>query len=728
LRQLQPGVGYKALLSPLVLSILIFTGTVTLLVGGGAQAQECGPCALAGRIEQEELVSTVRELSGADSVMVGGVMQRILTRSALLPEKLIARDYLLERIAELGYSAYRQVHPLSVYYPDLFAMESSAAGDTIWIGSTEGEVMMMTAAGGWDDMRVISRIEARIFDLALDSLGTLWAACKKKEVGFGQLLYSKDGGSSWQVKVDGDRINNVLSLNSIVFSSSDAAMICGAGGTAMRMQRVIDEWYVTYLDHSQFYYRHLYGSATSGPMHVWFVSVGGTIFESSDLGGSWTDTTLEYSNLRDIEFQGPDRGIAVGDGLVCYTSDGGRSWGKTNLGANLFSVSMLDTLRAVAAGTSGDVWATTDGGGSWTRVTYDCSREDDIMATVARPPDTVWAVGRNKPLRLELGDQDVSCRQWEMADTIWGENLIFGSEGRSFPDEKIILCAHYDSKNWRDPYEAPGADDNASGCAGVLEIARAFAGAAFERSIEYILFDGEEIGLIGSRYYVAERDTDLTISAVLNLDMIGRDYGGGITLQIAGREDPIDSSLATLIADMVSLLQLNLECSYDYLDSPTSDHMPFWEIDGVPSVLLIENEYRNNPHYHEHSDAAEYIDFVYMTDVVKAAAGSAAELAGLISTDPLPPSIVLHQNFPNPLFNHTRIRFELPDRLYVDLSLFDLSGRKVITMIGDTLDEGRHEYAWDGKGTSGTDVASGVYFLRLSAGGTESVRKVVIVR
>ncbi len=728
-RQLQHGPGIEAAPAPFLLLTIIFIIQSAMAGSSPVSAQACGLCELAGRIEREELLVTVRELSGADSVTVGGTRTCIATRSTLLPEKLIARDYLLERVAELGYSAIRQPFSLSVYYPALIAAEVSVTGETLWTGTNEGEIYMMTAAEDWNTARVVSRIDARIYDLALDRFGTLWAACKTKGVGFGELHYSEDGGMTWNDKVIGDVTNSIFALSSIVFLESDAAIVSGSFGTAFRMQYAMGDWHLSApFDPADFIHRQLNGSASSGPMHVWIVSVDGTIFESENLGATWTSINPGFDTLWDIEFSGPDRGIVVGDGVTYHTTDGGDTWNTVAVQSSLYTVTMIDSLNAVAAGIGGDVWSTEDGGATWSPVVYDCARDEDIRETVFSPSETVWAVGMNMPLKLELGETQVTCRQWELSDTIWGENLIFSSEGRTLPDEKIVVCAHYDSRNWQDPYCAPGADDNASGCAGVLEIARVFAGASFDRSIEYILFDGEETGLVGSRHYVAVRDTDLTVGGVINLDMIGRDYSGGVTVEVAGREDPLDSALAALIIDMSASLQLDLDCNYMFNYSPTSDHKPFWEIPGVPAILLIEKEYFNNPNYHACSDVAANIDFDYMTDIVKVAAGSAAQLAGLISADPLPSTVVLHQNFPNPLFNHTRVRFELPSRLPVDLTLFDLTGRRVVAMITDTLDEGRHEYAWDGRDPSGDAVSSGVYFLRLEAGSTVLVRKVVIVR
>ena len=700
-----------------------------MLAAADAGAQGCAPCSITGRIDGDIIERTVRELSGADSVLVAGTMVRIATRSALLSETDIAREYLLERIEELGYEAARQTVRLNVSYPDLQAAEISLTGDSLWLGSDEGEVLLMTAAGGWGDAAVISTIDARIQCFELDRRGRLWAACKSMGTGFGELHYSDDGGASWQAYVIGSALNEIYSLNALAFSpGGDAALACGSFGTALRLQYVAGDWYMTILDASTFLYRHINGCAFSGPVHVWTVTNGGSMFESVDLGANWTMLSPGAETLWDIEFSGSMSGIAVGDGVVRYTGDGGNTWDEAAAGADLFTVTMFDPSRAVAAGASGAVMTTADGGETWAPVDHGCDREEDIFETMLSPPDTVWAVGRNMPLRLEISGTAADCMQWALSDTIYGVNYIFSIPGRTLPEEKVIVCAHFDSRSWEDEHAAPGADDNATGTSGVLEIARAMSGALFDRSVEFILFDGEEIGLLGSRHYVEKRDTLETIAAVLNLDMIGRDYGGGVKMLVSGRSDPLDSSLAALVAAMADTLMLDIECEYDDSALPTSDHKPFWEIEGVPSVLLIENEYRNNPHYHNSSDVAEYVDFDYVTDIVSAAAGAAVHIAGLISADPLPASVVLHQNFPNPLFASTRIRFELPVRMPVDLTLFDLSGRVVLTMIHDTLEEGRHEYVWKGRNRRGGKVQSGVYFLRLKAGETVLSRKIVVVR
>ncbi|MDD3643726.1 MAG: M20/M25/M40 family metallo-hydrolase, partial [Candidatus Krumholzibacteria bacterium] len=344
------------------------------------------------------------------------------------------------------------------------------------------------------------------------------------------------------------------------------------------------------------------------------------------------------------------------------------------------------------------------------------------------PGDGLWAVGRDEALRFDPGNAS-GCASTVFADTLWGANIVFSHEGIVRPDRTVVLCSHYDAHNSGDPDAAPGADDNASGTAAVLEAARALRGASLERTVEFVFFDGEEIGLLGSRRYVAELPpADPGIDGVINLDMIGRDYGGGVRVEVSGRESSPDTSLAGLVIDTAALLDLDLDPAFLTGRSPTSDHKPFWDLDGVPAILLIEGAYWDNPHYHDASDVASYCDFDFITEIARAAAVSAARLAGLISPDPLPGDVVLHQNFPNPLWGDTRIRFELPARAMTEMAVYDAAGRRVRTLMRQAAGPGPGEYAWDGTDDAGKDLASGVYFLRLRSGGAERSRKLVILR
>ena len=91
---------------------------------------------------------------------------------------------------------------------------------------------------------------------------------------------------------------------------------------------------------------------------------------------------------------------------------------------------------------------------------------------------------------LSYGYTDVSFHDYNS----WNDNVVCVKPGSIFPDEVVVIGAHYDSVTGT-PSIAPGADDNASGTVGVLEAARALAGIDCERTIVFICFSGEDRGL-----------------------------------------------------------------------------------------------------------------------------------------------------------------------------------------------------------------------------------------
>ncbi|UCD30594.1 MAG: VCBS repeat-containing protein [Planctomycetota bacterium] len=92
------------------------------------------------------------------------------------------------------------------------------------------------------------------------------------------------------------------------------------------------------------------------------------------------------------------------------------------------------------------------------------------------------------------------------------------------------------------------------------------------------------------------------------------------------------------------------------------------------------------------------------------------------------PYVKLYQNSPNPFNPVTAIRFNLPGREHVKVSVYDVSGRLVRTLINREMDAGLNEIYWDGSNSSGHSVASGVYFCRLVAGEFSETKKMLLLR
>ncbi len=97
-------------------------------------------------------------------------------------------------------------------------------------------------------------------------------------------------------------------------------------------------------------------------------------------------------------------------------------------------------------------------------------------------------------------------------------------------------------------------------------------------------------------------------------------------------------------------------------------------------------------------------------------------------TDDMPLAFRLSQNYPNPFNPVTTIDYSISEKVPVDLVIFDVSGRRVRTLVREKQLPGGYSVVWDGRNDGGSPVASGIYFYRLAAGRNSGVKKMVILR
>ncbi len=205
--------------------------------------------------------------------------------------------------------------------------------------------------------------------------------------------------------------------------------------------------------------------------------------------------------------------------------------------------------------------------------------------------------------------------------------LLDGSDPK-LKREIVVVSAHYDHGGIIGDRIYPGADDNASGTIGVLEIAGAYVRADIKpkRSLLFIVFDAEERGLLGSFYYIDHpvMPLDQTV-ANLNMDMIGRDEESptwNITpdqskngLNIVGTL--YDPELRKIIEAENKNLGLRLDYKTDTDDRENwfarSDHFPF-ATKSIPMVLFNTGEQAD---YHTENDTWDRIDYPKMEKIIR---------------------------------------------------------------------------------------------------------------
>jgi hypothetical protein len=98
------------------------------------------------------------------------------------------------------------------------------------------------------------------------------------------------------------------------------------------------------------------------------------------------------------------------------------------------------------------------------------------------------------------------------------------------------------------------------------------------------------------------------------------------------------------------------------------------------------------------------------------------------SVDNIPINFKLHQNFPNPFNPATTIQFEIPERTFVNIDIFNLLGQKVKTLLSGIESAGVHTIGWNGKDDQQNPVPSGIYFYKLTADGFSDIKKMILAK
>lgn len=272
--------------------------------------------------------------------------------------------------------------------------------------------------------------------------------------------------------------------------------------------------------------------------------------------------------------------------------------------------------------------------------------------------------------RLQVEVQDVRIDQpterVPRPVTLHNVMAILPSNTRSMRERVIVVSGHYDSRNL-DPLDAtnpaPGANDDASGCAAVIELAHVLSRHQFDSTIVFVCFAGEEQGLLGAAAFAerAKRE-DWNVIAVFNNDIIGNTRGGnGINddtrvrvfsegvpsnetpMQLQSRQsnggenDGTSRQLARYIKDVGEAYVRGFYVTMVYRRDRFGrggDHIPFLR-QGFPAVRFTEpNEDFSRQHQNiterrgrPYGDVPEYVDYDYVANVARVNAAAVASLA-----------------------------------------------------------------------------------------------------
>jgi hypothetical protein len=231
---------------------------------------------------------------------------------------------------------------------------------------------------------------------------------------------------------------------------------------------------------------------------------------------------------------------------------------------------------------------------------------------------------------MQAGVLDVRLDSFQYNGT-WQANVVATIPGAVDPTREIIVGGHHDSYS-SNVNAAPGADDNASGAAAAIEMARVLKATNYQPAytLRFMGFAAEEAGLRGSASYAQRaRAANRDIRAMLNYDMIGN--------RNQTQTDRDVNVVWYTGSEALANLHLSAGQSYTTLtpilstsSRSGSDSYSFWQ-QNYKTVFLIERDF--SPYYHSPNDLLQYLDMPYCADIVRSG------LATLLTLDQMPPSV-----------------------------------------------------------------------------------------
>ena len=333
---------------------------------------------------------------------------------------------------------------------------------------------------------------------------------------------------------------------------------------------------------------------------------------------------------------------------------------------------------------------------------------------------------------------DTELRFYDTSKGFKGENVLAISEGAENPDKFIVFSAHYDSMS--DPETlAPGADDNGSGVATVLEAARIFKDYRHKNTIIFALFDFEETGPMGSWIYADSlKQAGVTDLRCVNVDMMGYSRPDDDTTFIYHNGSDGCNEIADGILEIREFFQIENDVISsdrfftrdDYskkIHYGSSDALSFGYHD-FPAVNIMENSKLNkmNDKYHDEGDKIDNMNIPYYMKNLRLAIISVANFAGMESPSAISEvrgNIEKYAIYPNPAIG-SRITLKINSawNSTISIDLCDNFGNELGCIYEGSVIEGSQNI----KLNTG-NLSSGIYWIRISDQGEMRSLPFVIV-
>lgn len=529
-------------------------------------------------------------------------LQNFGTRYEYTPQQDSAGVYIYNQFTRWGLQAEYDTYTFGIQTATIYDIEF--VDENIgWMVGNNG-MIVKTTNGGESWISQSSGTSLHILGVDFVNNQTGWAVGNS-----GLILKTTNGGERWTAQTSGQTVT----LNDVNFVNDQLGLIVGASGRILRTTNGGTNW----------------SSVTSGTtqtlrelqfvdnLNAWAVGTSGTIRRTTDGGINWSTQFPPAGNtnyLRAVCFIDNQNGWIAGDGLTFLkTTDGGANWiqkySLNEVDNVLRGVSFINSQTGWVVDYAGVIIKTTDGGDSWTVQYSHLGWNAKLTNIKATSNNLVTVCGVSGNVYKSTNGGSNWLRRTNSLPPQYlhtSNNIVATIPGAVSPEKECIIVAHYDSYSNTPYVSAPGANDNGTGTAAVMEAARLCKDFGFENTIKFLAVSAEEHGMFGSDYYAFKaRDEGRNIIGVVNGDMIGYPLFSDTARLVAGSYATLNRLVdSALLYNQRYNIGLNLIPFID--NTGASDFGPF-ALAGYDALHVAEGTAQEiwggaDPYYHTVND------------------------------------------------------------------------------------------------------------------------------
>jgi photosystem II stability/assembly factor-like uncharacterized protein len=652
-------------------------------------------------------------------------LQDFGTRYADSPGFDYARDYL----RSFFYSQNLDASEFHFAFAGLSGFHYPAGADYMYADSNQNTFKRSRDRGAtWEGMSP-NPVALRSFSFWLDGESGFVAGRHNA------LARTRDAGATWESVTFHRRADELCSVRALYFVTEEAGWVAGSAssGASRRdfLKRTEDggrRWVELSVPADLRPSLMAFYDAT----HGWISGFGAAYY--TDDGGVTLRRCVVPLGIRDLAVVGPREAWATCSTSQLMKTSDGVTWELTDPGVpgDYYYVEFPDPQQGFAAGTA--LIKTDDGGRNW-RAVANAPPAPVVLAFADRDRGVLGSEA--ELYRTDDGGKTFGKIRGDLGFD--AENVIGERRGSETPEEIVIIGGHFDSIAFSQGfYNAPGADDNASGTACAMAAARAFRNMSFARTVRYLAFGAEERGLLGSKAY-AERCAQKgeKIVAVLNADMVCYDEDAGARDDFVAGSGSNGRWMFAYLAAVGGLYGQKI--IYEDLGRNVSDGRSFESV-GCPALGVIEGGVgpggsQEYPYIHSPDDTLDKLHPELGVRFVRDYAAMLAHLAGVAGTFQGPPApgagaVPFSRAFavyPNPYCYASMtggVHF-VGVKSPATVELYDLAGRRVGR---EEVATGSDECCWQPAAAAGEAVSPGVYLYRVEGQEQTETGKVVVVK